>query len=77
MDAREREQVNTQLQSLERELKAKGATVQESAARRAQYFAQRQLWSDAWREAFSVDNPVAYHWHDYSDNSDSLLYAIA
>jgi len=59
MDARDREQVNTQLQSLERELKAKGATAQESAARRAQYFAQRQLWSDAWREAFSVDNPVA------------------
>ena len=59
MDAREREQVNTQLQSLERELKAKGATAQESAARRAQYFAQRQLWSDAWREAFSVDNPIA------------------
>jgi hypothetical protein len=59
MDAREREQVNTQLISLERELKAKGATAQESAARRAQYFAQRQLWSDAWREAFSVDNPVA------------------
>ncbi|MBW4546226.1 MAG: hypothetical protein KME25_17540 [Symplocastrum torsivum CPER-KK1] len=59
MDAREREQVSTQLQSLERELKAKGATVEESAARRAQYFAQRQLWSDAWREAFSVDNPVA------------------
>ena len=59
MDAQEREQVNTQLQSLERELKAKGATAQESAARRAQYFAQRQLWSDAWREAFSVDNPIA------------------
>ena len=59
MNAREREQVNTQLLSLERELKAKGATTEESAARRAQYFAQRQLWSDAWREAFSVDNPVA------------------
>ncbi len=59
MNAREREQVNTQLLSLERELKAKGATVEESAALRAQYFAQRQLWSDAWREAFSVDNPVA------------------
>jgi hypothetical protein len=59
MDSQEREQVNTQLQGLERELKAKGATAEESAARRAQYFAQRQLWSDVWREAFSVDNPIA------------------
>lgn len=59
MDAQEREQVNTQLQNLEQELKAKKATAEESAARRAQYFAQQQLWSDAWREAFSVDNPIA------------------
>jgi hypothetical protein len=57
MDAEKHEQINTQLQTLEKELNAKGATPEESAMRRAQFFAQQKLWSDFWREVFSVENP--------------------
>lgn len=58
MDAQAREQVNIQLQNLERELKSKRATAEESAILRAQLFAGQRLWSDAWREAFSVGDPM-------------------
>ena len=57
MDAEKRDRIKTQLQSLEAELKAKGATGEEIAMHRAQYFAQQKLWSDFWQEVFSVENP--------------------
>lgn len=57
MDAEKRDGIKTQLQSLEAELKAKGATGEEIAMHRAQYFAKQKLWSDFWREVFSVENP--------------------
>lgn len=57
MDAEKRDGIKTQLQSLEAELKAKGATSEEIAMHRAQYFAKQKLWSDFWREVFSVENP--------------------
>jgi hypothetical protein len=44
---------------LEGELKAKGASTDEIALNRAKYFAQQQLWSDAWREVSSIENPSA------------------
>lgn len=59
MDARERASIKTQLQDLEQELREKGASAEEIARRRAQYFAQQRLWSDVLQEAYSVKNPSA------------------
>jgi hypothetical protein len=52
-------QIEKQLQVLESELKAKGASPEEIALSRADLFKKRQLWSDVWREIFSVKNPSA------------------
>ncbi len=59
METQKRDRIKTQLQALEGELKAKGASTDEIALNRAKYFAQQQLWSDAWREVSSVENPSA------------------
>jgi hypothetical protein len=59
MDAQERASIKTQLQDLDRELKEKGASPEEIARQRAQYFAQQRLWSDVVQEAYSVKNPSA------------------
>jgi hypothetical protein len=59
MESEKRDRIKTRLQILDVELKQKGATAEEIALRRAQYFAQWQLWSDALREVFSVENPSA------------------
>jgi len=57
MESEKRDRIKTRLQILDVELKEKGATAEEIALRRAQYFAQWQLWSDVLREVFSVENP--------------------
>jgi hypothetical protein len=57
MDAEKRDRIKTQLQILERELKAEGATAEERAMKRAEYFARQQLWSDVLQEAYSLENP--------------------
>ncbi len=59
MDTKERDRIKMQLQKLEEELKAKGASAEETAIRRAQFFAQKNLWSDVLQEAYSVQNPSA------------------
>jgi hypothetical protein len=59
MDAQERDRIKTQLQKLEAKLKAKKASAEETAIHRAQYFAQKNLWSDVLQEAYSVKNPSA------------------
>ena len=57
MEAQQRDRIKTRLQILQQELREKGASAEEIAMRRAQYFAQQQLWSDVWREVNSVENP--------------------
>lgn len=59
MNSQERDRINKQLQSLNGELRDKRATAEEIALRRAQYFAQQNLWSDVWQEYFSVKNRPA------------------
>jgi hypothetical protein len=59
METQKRDRIKTELQALEGELKAKGASTDEIALNRAKYFAQQQLWSDVWREVSSVENPSA------------------
>ncbi|HAJ58363.1 MAG TPA: hypothetical protein DCP31_03070, partial [Cyanobacteria bacterium UBA8543] len=53
----ERDQIKMQLQNLEKELQAKGASAEEIAMQRAQFFVQQNLWSDVLQAAYSVKNP--------------------
>jgi hypothetical protein len=59
MDAKQRDRIKMQLQNLEAELKAKGASAEDIAMERARYFTQQKLWSDVLHEAYSVKNPSA------------------
>lgn len=56
MGSPERERLAAELAALEAQLKAAGATAEEIALERANYFAQRDLWSDALQEIDSVKN---------------------
>lgn len=55
MDAQKHRVIENDLQKIEDGLK--GASAEEKAMQRAQFFAKKQLWSDFWREVLSVDNP--------------------
>jgi hypothetical protein len=55
MDAQNYDRIQQDLQKLDEELKT--ATPEQIALQRAKYFAQKQLWSDALQEAYSVKNP--------------------
>ncbi|HEY9602374.1 MAG TPA: hypothetical protein V6C85_12235 [Allocoleopsis sp.] len=57
MDAPERDRIKTDLKKLDEELKAKRATPEDAALQRANFFAQRKLWSDALQEAYIVQTP--------------------
>lgn len=57
MAAPERDRIKADLKKLDEELKAKRATPEDAALQRANFFAQRQLWSDALQEAYSVQTP--------------------
>jgi hypothetical protein len=59
MNSEERERIAAHLAALEAELTARGATEEEIAIERAHYFAEQDLWSDALRELYSVENPSA------------------
>jgi len=59
MESQERERIATELRALETQLVSAGATAEEIALQRAHYFAQRDLWSDALQEIYSVQNPSA------------------
>lgn len=57
MNAPERDRIKADLRKLDEELKAKRATPENAALQRANFFAQRKLWSDALQEAYSVQTP--------------------
>lgn len=52
----ERKAISSELSTLEGELR-EGATTEELAIAKADYFSQRQLWSDALQQLYSVENP--------------------
>lgn len=54
-----RDQVAKDLKTLERSQKLAGATPETIAIRRADYFADRQLWSDFWQTILAVKKPSA------------------
>jgi hypothetical protein len=57
MDAPERDRIRVRLTILERELKDIGATPEEIAMQRANFFARQELWSDVFKEIYSLKNP--------------------
>ena len=57
MDATERASITADLSALNKKLKAEGATEEEIAVARANYFENRQLWGDVFQELYSVKNP--------------------
>ena len=57
MDATERAPITADLSKLNKKLKAEGATEEEIALERANYFENRQLWGDVLQELYSVKNP--------------------
>lgn len=59
MATKERNVIAAELMALEAQLKTKKATAEAIALQRANYFAQRQLWSDVLQEVFEVKNPSA------------------
>ncbi|NEO21789.1 MULTISPECIES: hypothetical protein [unclassified Moorena] len=59
MDDEKRNQVTTELNELESNLKAKDATAEKIALERVNYFIDKQLWSDALREIYLMPNPPA------------------
>jgi len=59
LDGKERDRIRVRLIILAAQLKEKGATTEEMALERANYFSKQQLWSDALQEVYRVDNPSA------------------
>ena len=57
MPQSEREAIATELTAIETELQQQGATAEEIAIAKADYFVNRQLFSDALQQLHSVDNP--------------------
>lgn len=57
MTASERDKISAELTALLNPLKNSGATEEEIALSRANYFAERNLWSDALGEIYSLNNP--------------------
>jgi hypothetical protein len=59
MDKSSRDSITVDLQALESKLKSQGASQELLALQRANYFSQRQLWTDVLQEVYSVENPSA------------------
>ncbi|MEM8831823.1 MAG: hypothetical protein AAGE96_21055 [Cyanobacteria bacterium P01_G01_bin.19] len=53
----EREAIAREIKTLKTELQQQGATAEELAIAKADYFVQQQLWSDALQQLYSVENP--------------------
>jgi hypothetical protein len=57
MEAQKRDRITKELTALEKRLK--GASEETVALEKANYFTERELWSDALRELYSVPKPSA------------------
>lgn len=54
---KQRDRIRVRLIILAAQLREKGATAEEMALERANYFNKQELWSDALQEVYRVDNP--------------------
>ena len=55
----EREAIAAELTAIDNKLQARGATDEDRAIAKADYFVKQQLWSDALQQLHSVENPSA------------------
>lgn len=59
MEPEKRDRITKELTALEKRLKRERASAETIALEKANYFAERELWSDALRELYSVPKPSA------------------
>jgi hypothetical protein len=59
MEKAERDRIAQDLQSLDMQLKIQNATAEEAALARANYFAAKDLWSDALQQIYAVGYPFS------------------
>ncbi|HEY9692398.1 MAG TPA: DUF928 domain-containing protein [Oculatellaceae cyanobacterium] len=59
MEQQQRDRITAELAQLEAQLKQKAASVEVIALEKANYFVEKELWSDALRELYSVPTPSA------------------
>ncbi len=57
MKTEERDRISEELKQLESKLKAKGVKGEKIVLARIEYFADKKLWSDVFREMYAVENP--------------------
>jgi hypothetical protein len=57
MEEGQRNKITQELKALESQYQAQGATPEEIASAKANYFIERNLWSDAFQQAYAVENP--------------------
>ena len=57
MKAEDRDRISAELKQLESKLKTEGVSADQIVLRRVEYFADKELWSDVFREIYSVQNP--------------------
>jgi hypothetical protein len=57
MEEGQRNKITQELKALESQYQAQGATPEEIASAKANYFIERNLWSDALQQAYAVENP--------------------
>lgn len=57
MQVQQRQVINNELTALEKQHQGKGSEA--IALKKTQYFVQKELWSDALQQAYSVENPSA------------------
>ncbi|HEY9642467.1 MAG TPA: DUF928 domain-containing protein [Coleofasciculaceae cyanobacterium] len=57
--AAERDRLMQALQTLNQQLAAEGVTGEKATLRRADFYAQQQLWAEFWREVLAVPHPSA------------------
>lgn len=57
MGETQRQEIASELAEIEKALQQQNATLEQIAVAKAQYFAEKRLWSDALREIYLVENP--------------------
>lgn len=76
MESPQRDLIASELDTLQTQLKSEGATTEEIALQRASYFAERDLWSDALHEIYSVPNPSAELMNNYNNILTSVCKSV-
>ena len=59
MEPQKRANITNELTKLETKLKRQGASAEKIAMEKANYFAQKELWSDVIQQLYSISNPSA------------------